>query len=132
MNRGADDGVKVGQAVVSQGYLVGRVESVEKYSSQVLLIANANSLIPVTLQVSRGTGLLQGGLTGLIVHSISADTQIQNDENVVTSDLGEEVPAAILVGRVLKIISSESEIFKKVAVSSPVEFNKLEIVFIIR
>lgn len=132
LNRGTDDGVKVGQAVVSQGYLVGRVESVQKYSSQVLLISNVNSLIPVTLQTSRGSGLLQGGLTGLVVRSISADTQIQNDENVITSDLGGFVPVGILVGKFQKTISSESEIFKKISISSPIEFNKLEIVFIIR
>lgn len=130
IDRGKTDGLKAGQAVISQGILVGTIKQTYENTAEVNLIYNYNSLVPVMLSDSRGTGLLRGGLGGLTVEDIPLNIPIKIDEQVITSGLGGEMPAGILVGRVSEVISKEGEIFQKVTVSSPIEIYYLEFVFV--
>lgn len=130
IDRGEADSIKIGQAVLSQGYLVGTVKEVYQNTSEVTLITNYNSLVPVILQESRGTGLLRGGLQGLTVEEIPLNITIKSGENVVTSGLGGVVPAGILIGKVGTVVSHEGEIFQKTTVNSPIQIYYLEFVFV--
>lgn len=132
INKGTNDGVKINQAVISESNLIGKITEVEKKSAEVSLITNPNLLIPVTLEKSRGSGILRGSLSGIIVEDISNDTKIEINENIVTSGLGNEITANILVGKIEKIISRESEIFQKIIIASPIAFSRLETVFIVK
>lgn len=131
INKGRKDGVKKGETVVSHGYLIGTVSEVTENFCEVFLITNANSLIPVILQESRGTGLLKGGLRGLMMQEIPLDNKTKVGEVILTSGLGGDLPAGVPVGSVEKIISQESEIFQEVSVNSPINFSKIELVFIL-
>lgn len=132
IDKGSADGIKQGAAVLSRGFLVGKASQVNQDNSEVFLITNSNSLIPIILQNSRGTGILKGGLTGLTIEDIALDSKVQIGEAVLTSGLGEETPPGLPIGTVEKLLSARSEIFQKVSIKSPVEFGKLEIVFIIK
>lgn len=131
IDRGSNDGVKVHQAIVSQGFLVGTVKNVWSNSSEIILITDNNSLVPVVLQDSRGTGLLRGGLSGLTVEDIPLNIPIKKGEQVITSGLGGDVPSGIMVGTVEDVVSREGEIFQKVSVKSPIQIYFLEFVFIV-
>jgi len=132
IDRGAKDGVTIRSAVISQGFLVGTVTEIMENSSEVTLITDNNSLVPVVLQDSRGSGLLRGGLKGLTVENIPLNIPIKEGEQVVTSGLGGEIPPGILVGKVEGIVSKEGEIFQKVSVNSPIKIYFLEFVFVVR
>ena len=132
IDRGAKDGLKEGQAVVSQGFLIGTVRQVLENSAEVILITDNNSLVPVVLQNSRGTGLLRGGLSGLAVEDIPLNIPIQKGEQVVTSGLGGEIPLGIMVGGVEGVVSKEGEIFQKVTVHSPIQIYFLEFIFVVQ
>lgn len=132
IDKGTDDGLSVGDAVISQGVLAGILIETRKNNSEVTLITDFNSLVPVVLQESRGTGLLRGGLQGLVVEEIPLNIIIKQGDNVVTSGLGGQIPAGIFVGKSTEIISKEGEIFQKVAVLSPVDFSRLEVLFVIK
>ena len=132
IDKGTKDGVKTGQAVLSNGHLLGVVKEVSNDFAEVNLVTNANSLIPVVLQNSRGTGLLAGGLKGLMAEDIPLDIKIEKNENVVTSGLGGDLPSGIIIGTVQETISGESEIFQRISVKSPIEFGKLEFVFVVK
>lgn len=132
IDKGKNDGLVIGDAVISQGVLVGTISDVRESNADVILITDFNSLIPVILQNSRGTGLMRGGLTGLSIEQIPLNITLQKNENVVTSGLGGQIPAGILVGKAGNIISKEGEIFQKVDVSSPVDFSRLEVLFVIK
>lgn len=132
IDRGTDDGVKIGQAVVSQGYLVGTVKSVTSASAEVILVTDNNSLVPVVLQDSRGTGLLRGGLAGLTIEDVPLNIPIKNGEQVITSGLGGDIPTGIMVGKTESVISREGEIFQKVTVMSPIQIYFLEFVFVVK
>lgn len=132
IDRGRADGLKMGQAVISQGILVGVIKQIDENTSEVNLIYNYNSLVPVMLVDSRGTGLLRGGLEGLTVEDIPLNIPIKIGEQVVTSGLGGEMPAGILVGQTIEVISKPGEIFQKVTISSPIEIYYLEFVFVVQ
>lgn len=131
IDRGAKDNVRVGQALVSQGFLVGTVKEVFESTSQVTLITDYNSLVPVVLQESRGTGLLRGGLGGLTIEDIPLNINIIPGEQVTTSGLGGDIPSGILVGKVGEVISKKGEIFQKVTLESPIQIFYLEFIFVV-
>jgi rod shape-determining protein MreC len=130
INRGRRDGLREGQVVVSEGALVGRIIQVSEATSTVLPITNVNSTIPVVLVQSRGVGLLRGGVRGLVVEEIPRDVEVVPGESVVTSTLGGVVPEGILVGTVEEVLGYPADVFRTVAVRSPVPFNWLEVVVV--
>lgn len=132
IDRGNKDGVKVGQAVISEGYLVGTIKDVFENTSEVRLITDYNSLVPVILQDSRGTGILRGGLSGLVVDDIPLNVEIKAGEQVVTSGLSQDMPFGLSVGKVNSIISKKGEIFQKISIESPVKIYYLEFVFVVQ
>lgn len=132
IDQGSADGVSVGQGVVSQGFLIGRVTEVAAQSAHVELVTASRSLIPIVLSQSRSTGLLKGGLAGLTGEELSADIEIVPGEGVLTSPLGEIVPGDLPVGTVTMKLSTDSDIIQRVQISSPIEFSKLETVIVLR
>ncbi len=132
IDKGEKDGLSKGQAVISQGFLVGLVNSVRVDNADVTLITDYNSLVPAILQDSRGTGLLRGGLEGLVVEDIPLNTTISKNEIVATSGLGGQVPPGLAIGKVDQTISKPGEIFQKITVLSPVDFSKLEVLFVVK
>ena len=132
IDKGKNVGLEAGQAVVSQGFLIGIVTEVRQNNSEVKLISDYNSLIPVVSQDSRGTGLLRGGLQGLIIEDIPLNIVMKANEKITTSGLGGQFPAGIAIGTVGEIVSDKGEIFQKASVSSPIDFSKLEVIFVMK
>ena len=64
IDRGANDGVRVGMPVESARGLVGQVYRSTQNSAQVVLITDSISRVPGRLSESRATGLVTGGGTG--------------------------------------------------------------------
>lgn len=132
INKGKTDGIKEKAVVLSDGFLIGRVKQVREQSADIMLITSNNSKIPAYLQNSRATGLVAGGLQGLRMENISLEIDIKEEERVLTSDLGGLLPQGIPIGFVKAIESSESDMTQLAGLISPINFNKLELVFIIK
>lgn len=132
IDRGSLDGIRVGDAVVRSGFLIGRVIEVGEKNATVRLVTAHSSVVPVVLNNSRAKGLLRGGIKGLVIEDIPVDAQIQKNESIVTAGLIENIPAGISVGEVEEIISGKGDIFQTVKVKSPVDFNQLEIVAVLQ
>src|SRR5690606_30087960 len=91
INRGAADGVYVGQPVVDAYGLVGQVVEVGRHTGRVLLITDSSHALPV--QVNRnGIRLVaegQGNLFELQLRFVSSTMDIQEGDLLVTSGLGQ-------------------------------------------
>lgn len=131
INRGEEDGVKVGQAVVSNGFLIGKLNKVDKHSSEVWLITNPNLLTPIILTKSQTVGILSGGIRGLVAENIPLDTDVSVGESIVTSSLEGVYPSGIAIGKVEEIISRKEDIFISLRISSPIKFGNLTVVFVV-
>lgn len=127
IDAGKNNGVRVGQGVVNNGFLVGIISAVGTKTSEVGLINGGSVKVNVNLQSSQGIGILQGGNRGIAVDNIAKNISIQIDEPVVTASLSEELKPGVPIGTVEKIISEQSDIYQSVIIKSPTDFNLLDI-----
>lgn len=129
VNKGTNQGFKKGMAVIAQGYLVGTVAESLADTSRVVLITSTESLVPSVLQNSRSVGLLKGGAQGLIIDEVPRDVTMSPEEGIVTSNIGDIIKSGIPIGEIKVIISGKSDVFQSARIHSPIDFNRLEVVF---
>ena len=99
VNRGRTEGIRKGQAAVLGEGLIGRVATVGERSSRILLITDLNSRIPVLIEQTRARAVLAGDNSAqpkLIF--LSANTDLQVGQRIVTSGHGGAFPPGIPVG----------------------------------
>jgi rod shape-determining protein MreC len=133
IDKGSEDGIVVGMPVESARGLVGQVFRTTGNSAQVVLISDNASSIPARLGSSRATGLLRGGGLGgsVSIDWIDLQYEIAIGEVVLTSGLGGKFPQDMVIGRVIEVQRNEAELFQRAIVQPVVEFDALEIVFVI-
>jgi rod shape-determining protein MreC len=133
IDKGLDDGVQVGMPVEGARGLVGQVFRITADSAQVVLITDSASSIPSRLGSSRATGVLRGGGLGgsMTIEWIDLSYQIEVGEVVLTSGLGGKFPQDVVIGRVLDVERREAELFQRAVVQPAVDFDDLEVLFVI-
>jgi rod shape-determining protein MreC len=123
----------VGQAVVSQGHLVGKVILANESSSTVLLITNAQSSVDAKLSKSGVEGIVKGSFgSGLFFDLVSQNTEINPGDLIVTAGIDSRVPKNILIGEAGDLLSNNNDLFKKRSVTSPIAFHDLDFVFVVK
>ncbi len=132
INRGSRDGIKENQAVVSSGFLIGKIKHITDSTAEVWLLTNRNLATPVILTGSQVSGILKGGIRGLVVDNIPVDTAVTPGELVVSSSLEGLYPAGLAIGQVEETISQKEEIFIALRVSSPVNIANVRTVFVVQ
>lgn len=133
INKGFDDGVRVGMPVEAARGLVGQVYRVTNNAAQVALLTETASAIPVRLGSTRATGILRGSGRGALptIDWIDLQYQVEVGELVITSGLGGKFPENLVIGRVIDVERNEAELFQRAIVQPAVDFNAVEIVFVV-
>lgn len=132
INRGSDDGLRRGMPVVSSQGLVGRVAAITANGARVQLLTDPGTAINVRIQPSGAEALLQGSITGdLTVEAIPQDANIQTGDLVLTSGLGGNYPANILIGQISGVRQRPVELFQNATVQPVVDFSLIDIVLVI-
>lgn len=133
INKGFDDGVRVGMPVEAARGLVGQIYRVTNNASQVALLTETASAIPVRLGSTRATGMLRGAGRGQLptIDWIDLQYQVEVGELVTTSGLGGNFPENLVIGRVVEVERNEAELFQRAVVQPAVDFRTLETVFVV-
>ena len=132
INIGSNEGILPGMPVVTDKGLVGRVVAVISEAARIQLVTDAASAVNIRLQASNTEAMLVGSVTGDVsLDMIPQDAAIQVGDVVLTSGLGGNYPANILVGQVVSVRKLESELFQQAAIQPNVDFNRLQFVLII-
>jgi len=132
VNKGKDDGVKKGSAVVIPEGIVGQVAEVSAHNSKVLLIIDPNSAVDALVQTSRARGIIKGGFADRCVFKyVLRKKGIAVGDTVVSSGLDGVFLKGLPVGRVSGVFKPNSGIFQEVTVIPCVDFEKLEEVLIV-
>jgi rod shape-determining protein MreC len=132
IDRGSDDGLRKGMPVITQKGLVGSISAVTAGAARVQLINDPGSSINVILQQSDIEAVLNGQITGEIeLDMINQNATIQPGDLVMTSGLGGNYPANLVIGQVMTIKNEASALFQTASVQPAVDFSQLEIVLII-
>jgi len=126
-------GLKVGNAVLSQGFLVGRVANIDGLTVRVLLITDSTSSIPAAIQNKDITGIAKGKIgNGLTVEQVPQSDNVVKGDTVLTSGLGGDLPKGLIIGRVDEVQKVNGSIFQSITLQPMVEFTQLERVMIAR
>jgi rod shape-determining protein MreC len=132
INRGSDDGLRRGMPVVTSQGLVGRIAAVTAGASRVQLITDAASAVNVRLEPSGAQAVLLGSATGdLSLDMIPQNATVQIGDLVLTSGLGGNYPADIVVGQIANLRSRDTDLFQTASVQPAVDFTQMPIVLII-
>jgi len=133
IDKGFDDGVRVGMPVEAARGLVGQVYRVTNNAAQVALLTETASAIPVRLGNTRATGMLRGQGRGSLptIDWIDLQYQVEVGELVMTSGLGGKFPENLIIGRVVQVDRNEAELFQRAIVQPAVDFNSLESLFVV-
>lgn len=102
IDKGAQNGVFRGQAVLARGGLLGQVMRVGPWTSEVILITDPEHAIPVQVVRSglRTLAVGQGTTGALSLPYLPLNSDIQKDDLLVTSGLGGVFPEGYSVARV--------------------------------
>jgi rod shape-determining protein MreC len=108
LNRGLKNGIESGLIVVSQsGSLIGIIDDVYENYSNVIVINDINSVVPVFLQTSKISGALISDGNNIFIDYVDILSNITIGDNVLTSSLGNIVPAGIPIGRIYEVNKSD-------------------------
>jgi rod shape-determining protein MreC len=139
LGAGSDDGIRVGNIVLSDQGVVGRVSEVGPGYSKVLLITDPASSVSAIVQGSRATGIVRGqyGDT-LVMEWILQTEQVQVGDTVITAGLavGTELrslyPKGLVIGRVVGLDRAENSAYKRAIVLPGVDLRRLEQVLVVK
>ena len=139
LDRGAADGVGVGNVVIGAGgALVGRVVEVRQTSSIVQLISDSASTVIGQLLTSATTGEVVGQLpNSLTMRNIDAAAVVGLGEEVVTAgiELGGGIrspyPKGLVIGRIIDVRRDANEVVQTAFVEPAVQLDRLEFVLVI-
>ncbi len=130
---GQEQGIQVGQAVISQGYMIAKVVHVGSYTSTALLISNAQSSIDAKLSKNNTEGVVKGSFgSGMVFDLVSQNADVVAGDLVVTAGINPRIPKDLLIGQIGQMLSAQNDLFKKMSVTSPVRQRAVEFVFVVK
>ncbi|MDX1765680.1 MAG: rod shape-determining protein MreC [Candidatus Saccharimonadales bacterium] len=134
VNVGENEGVEVGQPVLSRGQLVGRVSEVFSTRARVITLTDPDFRAAATINGTKAEGLVRHVAGGVIIEQVSTEDQSANlaDQRVVTSGLGGIFPPGLLIGKIGDDISQEGAIFKEFVLTMTASLADLKEVVVLK
>ncbi len=139
IDRGSGDGLTNNLAVLNADGLIGKIISVTKGESRVLLLTDPNCKVSALLQnPPREPGVVAGIETGFsssprcVMTYVNRDAKIKPGEPVISSGFGGIFPKGIPIGSVTRAeINKQTGMYQDVEIKPAVNFRLLEEVIVI-
>lgn len=136
IDKGTNSGLSVGNPVVTNGGLIGRISSVTPDRSVVQLLTDPDLRLGIRIAETQvlGDGRGAGADQPFIVdHGISLTAQIVEGQSVITSGLSRAImPPGIPIGTVAKVTRDQSNQTQILEVSPEADFSTLNVVRVIK
>lgn len=121
LNKGSQHHIQLGQAVMDDKGIVGQITQLYPWSSEVTLLTDKDHSVPVQVVRNSLRSVISG--TGknneLELRYLSVNTDIQQNDLLVTSGIGGVYPPGIPVATVLRIEQDPTDNFAKI-ISTPI------------
>ena len=105
INKGSNNNIKKGMAVLNNSYLVGKVVEVNFTTSRVLLLSDINSKIPISIEPGSIQSILSGNGDDMgIIQYSKNKLKLEKDQIVYTSGTGGLFKAGIPIGKITESI----------------------------
>jgi rod shape-determining protein MreC len=139
INRGSEDGVEPKMPVITSEGLIGRVENVTKYMSEIQLLTDSEGGPGIAAVIQTGSEEVLGIVEGydprkkcLILNKVSVTARPKKGQMVVTSRLSDVYPGGILIGTVDDVKMSEGKVEQVVYVKPSASFENLDFVMVVK
>jgi len=126
--------IRPGMPVMSPSkVVVGRVLEYANKIAKVRLISEQKNSFDAKIVSKDITGIIRGQGSGeLIFDLVPYDRVLEEEDIVVTSELGGIFPGNLLIGKIQHIISGGAEPFQKAVVTPFFQINQAHVLFIVR
>ncbi len=135
LDRGEDDGVRVGDAVVvDDGFLVAVIDAVSRSTSIARLITDQESNVGVRILDAESTIGIAAGQNGelLMVDFIPQSVELVINDLIITSGLDPGIPQGLIIGTISEILRDEHNPFQQALIQPLVDFRRLTVVGILQ
>jgi rod shape-determining protein MreC len=133
LDKGAKDGLKPDQAVITPDGIIGKLRDVFPHTSQVLLINDQTSGAGVVLATTRLRAILRGSTTGqVVINNLTPDSRIKPGEQVLTSGGDQVYPRGLPVGTIESIkLDPDHQPYTLIQLRPAANLDRLEEVLVI-
>ena len=133
INKGLNDGIYLGQAVLDAHGLMGQVIDVNDLTSRVLLISDSRHAVPVQINRNglRAIAYGVGALNYIELGSVPATYDIKEGDLLVSSGLGGRFPEGYPVGRVSEVVIAPGESFAQIRVVPEAQLNRSKLLLVV-
>ena len=139
IDKGSSSGITVGMAVVNSQGLLGKVIHTSYFYSTVKLLTSVDSTHKVSVKIASGDQFIYGLLSEYDekkkqykIEGIAENTNIELGTNVITTGLGDDSPAGILIGTVASIETDHFDLARTVFVKPSVDFDQFRYVSVVK
>lgn len=124
INKGAQDGVQVGQTVIDEDGILGQIINVYPNTSRLLLITDEQQSVAVTVKRTGQRAIVTGkGIpTSLSLDYVFKTSDVRVGDELVSSGLGGRIPAGYRVGRIAQIEDTQADNFRSIEVKPTANF----------
>ncbi len=127
IDAGKENNINIGDLVVSDGYLVGKITETGHFSSKVILVNDLDFKITARTQKTREYVFLEGDGENAILKFVKKGQDIRVGDIVET-----DIPKGIPIGKIIKVEDYPTEFFKKVKVQPFLKPFRLEYVLVLK
>lgn len=132
IDKGSDDGVLPGQAIITSVGVVGTVLNSEKSFAQILTLTDRYSDIDAVIERSRARGILEGVSPSLCrLKYLQRTDDVQVGDLVITTGLDHIFPKGFPIGKVTRVDKKDYGITQEVQVEPLVTTFDSEAVFVV-
>lgn len=129
IDKGLLDGVLKDQVVVTDNYLIGKIESVSYKESVVKLITSDSNYISVS--INNSNKLLNRENNNLVIRGINKGDDIKIGDLVLTSGLSNIYPKELLIGEISNIEDDETYTGYIAKVKNYIDINNIKDITVI-
>lgn len=138
LNKGSQQGIKENMAVLSkEGFLIGKIISVNDLSAKVKLIKNQDfgSKVSAIIDGKEGSvGTVEGydyTTDELVMTQVSKEVAVEEGDAVITSGLGGVYPRALLIGYVHRIEVSKDGLTQTLYLKGEKNYDNMDYVIVV-
>lgn len=130
VNIGDNDGVRVGNPVVSGEGLIGRIVATSGGFAIAQIVMNVDFRSSAKVQRSRVDGILSWDGNTLILREVAKTQDVREGDAVITSEYSNAFPPGIKIGVVSAIADIPNSLFQRIEVTPSVNFTMTEEIFV--
>lgn len=138
IDKGSKNGVKKGDAVITNNGLIGKITAISNFSSTVKLLTSDEISNKISVKIDSNGSYQYGLLIGYDrqynvykIEGITNSNSIKEGDSVTTTGLTDYFPSGILIGKVSKVVKDEYDLNSIVEVTPSVNFENINIVTVL-